>query len=275
MPATASVPPAVQRGQGGRHEGADRREQDGRVQGLGRRGVGVPGAGGAELEGQLLGLRGAGHDVDAGAAGQRHLGREVGRAAEAVDAEPAPVGQVGPQQGAVADDAGAEQRCHLHVVERLGQRVGVVLVHHGVRRVAAVDVPAGEARRRGTGSRGRTGRSGRSRRCGPARARRCGHPPASACSRRPAGRPRPTISCPGVTRGRRGARSPSVRWRSVRHTPQARTRTRTSPGPGSGTGLSTRTSGWAAPSTGPGPVHHPCLHDVRRWWPAYGRLSVR
>ena len=58
--------------------------------------------------------------MDAGAAGQGHLGREVGRAAEPVDAEPASFGKFGPLQGAVADDPGAEQRRHLHVVELSG-----------------------------------------------------------------------------------------------------------------------------------------------------------
>ena len=100
--------------------------------GSGGAAVGVPGAGGAELEGQPLCLVGAGHDVDAGAPGQGHLGREVGGATEAVDAEPASVGQVGPPQGAVADDPGAQQGRRLHVVEPVGQRVGVGLVDHGV-----------------------------------------------------------------------------------------------------------------------------------------------
>ena len=49
-------PTPVQGGQRGRDEGADRGEQDGGVQRLGRRGIGVPRAGGTELEGQLLGL---------------------------------------------------------------------------------------------------------------------------------------------------------------------------------------------------------------------------
>ncbi len=85
-------------------------------------------AGGAELQGQPLGLVGAGHDVDAGAPSECDLGREVGRAPEPVDAEPSPVGQVGLLQGAIADDAGAEQWGHLDVAETVGQRVGVGLV---------------------------------------------------------------------------------------------------------------------------------------------------
>ena len=84
--------------------------------------------------------------MDAGAAGQRHLGREMGGAPEPVDAEPAPLGEVGPQQGPVADDPGTEQRRGLQIVEFRRQRVGVGLVDDGVLRVAPVDVPAGEAR---------------------------------------------------------------------------------------------------------------------------------
>ena len=108
--------------------------------------VRVPGAGAPSSSASSLCLGRAGHDVDAGAAGQRDLRREVRRAAEPVDAEAAALGEVGPLQGAVADDAGAEQRRDLDVVERLGERVGVGLVDHGVLGVAPVDVPAGEAR---------------------------------------------------------------------------------------------------------------------------------
>ena len=84
--------------------------------------------------------------MDARAAGQGDLGGEVGGAAEAVDAEPPTFGQVGPQQRPIADDARAEQRCGLDVVERIGQRVRVGLVHQRVGGIAAVDVPPGEQR---------------------------------------------------------------------------------------------------------------------------------
>src|SRR5262249_17801602 len=50
---------------------------------------------------------------------------------------------------------------------------------------------------------------------------------------------------------RRGARSPSITWRSVRQVAHAATRTRTSPGPGSGTGRAAATSG--APAMGAWP----------------------
>ncbi len=84
--------------------------------------------------------------MDAGAAREGDLGGEVGGAAEAVDAEPPTFGEVGPQQRPIADDARAEQRCGFDVVEGVGQRVGVGLVHQRVLGVAAVDVPPGETR---------------------------------------------------------------------------------------------------------------------------------
>src|SRR5215472_776697 len=57
-----------------------------------------------------------------------------------------------------------------------------------------------------------------------------------ACSVTPAPRATtiPTISWPGITGSRGSGNSPSTRWRSVRHTPQARTASSTWPGPGSG-----------------------------------------
>src|SRR5918994_2116209 len=52
----------------------------------------------------------------------------------------------GPPQGAVADDAGTQERCRVLVVEAVGHLVGVGLVDDGPLGVAAVRVPAGEAR---------------------------------------------------------------------------------------------------------------------------------
>ena len=53
-------PAAVQRRERGQHQRADGGEEDGRVERLGGRGVGVPGAGRTQLEGQRLGLRSTG-----------------------------------------------------------------------------------------------------------------------------------------------------------------------------------------------------------------------
>ena len=83
--------------------------------------------------------------MDAGPAGQCDLGHQMGGTTEPVDPEPAALGEVGPQQGPVADDPGTEEGRHLHVVEFVGERVGVRLFHHDVVGVAPVDVPAGEA----------------------------------------------------------------------------------------------------------------------------------
>ena len=69
------------------------------------------------------------------------------RAAEPVNTQPAALGQIGPSQRAVADDPRAEKGRRFPVRERVGQRVGVRLVDDRVLGVAAVDVPAGEARR--------------------------------------------------------------------------------------------------------------------------------
>ena len=60
----------------------------------------------------------------------------------------------------------------------------------------------------------------------------------------------PTTSCPGTVSGDFGARSPSARCRSVRHTAHTRTRTRISPRLSCGTGSVVRRRGW--PVAGPG-----------------------
>ena len=114
--------------------------------GSGGAGVGAPDAGGPELQRQRLRLGRPGHHVDAGALGQGDLRRDVRRAPESVDPEPASLGEVGPPEGPVADDPRAQQRRDLLVAEPLGQRVGVRLLDHGVLGIPAVDVPAGEAR---------------------------------------------------------------------------------------------------------------------------------
>jgi len=139
------VPPPVEGGQRHRDQIAGGGEEHGRVERLGRGALGRPGRGDAEVEGVTPGGGGAGQDVDGGALGQRHLGRQVGRGAEAVEPEPPAGGQRGPAQGPVADDAGAQQWRGRLVVEGGGEAVGVGLVDHGVLGVAAVGVPAGEA----------------------------------------------------------------------------------------------------------------------------------
>ena len=80
----------------------------------------------------------AGQDVDGGALVERHLGREVRRGAEPVDAETAARRQRGAPQRPVADDAGAQQRGGLHVGEPVRDRVGEGLGDDGLLGVAAV-----------------------------------------------------------------------------------------------------------------------------------------
>ncbi len=107
--------------------------------------VGAARRGGAQVEGEAPGGGAPGEDVDAGALGEGELCAEVGAAAEAVEAEPAVLGEGGTEQGAVADDAGAEQRGERGVADAAGQRVGEGGGDGGVLRVAAVGVPAGVA----------------------------------------------------------------------------------------------------------------------------------
>jgi hypothetical protein len=79
---------------------------------------------------------------------QRHLGDQVRAATEAVDAQPPARRYGGCEQRPVADDAGAQQRRRLLVLDLLGQGVGEPLVDQARVGVATVDVPAGEGGRR-------------------------------------------------------------------------------------------------------------------------------
>src|SRR5262249_15193360 len=71
----------------------------------------------------------------------RHLGGQVRAAAEAVDAEAAAGREFGPLEGAVADDAGAEERGEFGVGVVLREPVRVGGGHGHVFGVAAVGVP--------------------------------------------------------------------------------------------------------------------------------------
>ena len=84
---------AVEGRQGDGHDLADRREDDGGVEGHRGRGVGRAHRGRPELEGQPAGVLGAGHHVDLGALVHRHLGGQVGGSAEPVDARGGPRGE--------------------------------------------------------------------------------------------------------------------------------------------------------------------------------------
>ena len=75
MPAIGQRPAPVERAQRRRHELAGRGEEDGGVERLGRRVVGLAGGRAAELEGQLPGAGAAGQHVHGGALGAARPGR--------------------------------------------------------------------------------------------------------------------------------------------------------------------------------------------------------
>ena len=160
-----------------------------------------PAHGRAQLEGELACRRRPGHHVDGRALGDRHLGGEVGRCAEPVDAEPPARRQRCPAQRPVADDPGAQQRCRLLVVEAGRERVGEALVDHGMLGVPAVGVPAGER-----GATHRFSSPRRQKRHSPHVPRSHAMPMRSPTANRVAAAPTastiPTTSWPGTTRGR-------------------------------------------------------------------------
>ncbi len=84
--------------------------------------------------------------MDPGTPRHGHLGRQVRRAAEAVDAQAPALGEIGQAQRPVPDDPRAQEWSGRHVVETIRQEIGVALVDEGEFGVAAVDVPTGEAR---------------------------------------------------------------------------------------------------------------------------------
>ena len=127
-----------------RHEVAGGREEDRALRAMGHRLAQVADPGGAERAGQLAMAGLARAHVDLQVAGARDLDGDVRRGAEAVHAEAATGAHGGQRERAIADDARAQQRRRLHVAEHRGNRVRVLLVHHGVFREAAVGVPAGE-----------------------------------------------------------------------------------------------------------------------------------
>ena len=148
IPAMTRTPPRSRACQGDGHDLAGRREDDGGVQGHRGRGVGRARRGRTEVERQLSSLLGSGHHVDLGALVQRHLGGQVGGAAEPVDPEAAAGAKARPTQGAVPDDARAQQRCGLVVGKTVGDPVRVALVDDRGLGVPAVVVPSRERRLR-------------------------------------------------------------------------------------------------------------------------------
>ena len=132
----------VERLERGRHDVAHRSEQYRRVKRLGLRVIGALDRGGAQLASELPRFLAPGHHVDPGAAGHRHLRREVRAPAETVDAEHPAVRQLGALERPVADNAGAQQRREFVVVVTGGQVMGERGGHGHELGVAAVMVPA-------------------------------------------------------------------------------------------------------------------------------------
>src|SRR5262249_49452602 len=122
----------------GRYERADRREQDRRVELLGRRALRVAGPGGAELERETLrGLVAAAREREQLAASSaRELREQMRRCAEPVEAEVAAVARG--LVGAIADQARAEQWSSVRVVVAIGNAKAVARIRDYVVRVAAV-----------------------------------------------------------------------------------------------------------------------------------------
>src|SRR6185503_21314711 len=89
------------------------------------------------------GVVGPGERERAPALVDRDLADDVRGGAEAV--QPDALGVAAHPQRAVADQARAEERRGLEVAVALGQREAVARVGDGARRVAAVDVEAGES----------------------------------------------------------------------------------------------------------------------------------
>ena len=78
----------------------------------------------------------------------RDLNDDVGGGAEAEEGERLTVAQVREAQGAIADDAGAEQRRGLNIGEPIGDRIRERLGRDDVLGVPAIDVLARPARAR-------------------------------------------------------------------------------------------------------------------------------
>ena len=148
MPGDGERPAPVQGAQRGRHQGADRGEQDRGVQRHRRRIEGVLRRRGTQRAGQLPGRLTPGEHVHLGALGHGDLGREMRGAAEPPYSQRPARRHLGPAQRPVADDPGAQQRGQLGVAEAVGQRMGEGLRGHHVLGVPAVEVPAGVDRRR-------------------------------------------------------------------------------------------------------------------------------
>ena len=144
MPAQTTVPPgAIARSAAGT-KGTDRCEQQRRVEFFRRRLVGGAGPFGAEAEREVDGRPVVRPDEGEHppALGARDLGDDMGRRAEAVEAET--LGIARHREGAVTDEPGAEQGSSLGVAPVAAHGQAVALVGDAVVAIAAVPRVAGE-----------------------------------------------------------------------------------------------------------------------------------
>ena len=241
MDAAADDSPALaQCGERGRDKFARGSEQDGGVEGLGRRVVRAAGPVDADrARERLTGMVARpGEGEYAPPLPATDLGDDVPCGAEAIDADRLPVS--GELERAPADQAGAEQRRRRDWVEIVGKRKDEIGLRDRMGRVAAVAGVAGE--QRGVAQ---VFASAPAIGAGPVGVAEPSDADAGAGLRptpSPTASTRPTISCPGTMGSFGLGSSPSTTWRSVRQIPQASTRKRTWPGPGDGSGRSSITS---------------------------------
>ena len=173
-------------------------------------------------------------DVDAGAEVPRHLQGEVSRSPEPPQPEAATLGNPGPDERPVADDARTQQRGGMKIVEPVGQRIRVGLGRDGQLGEATVRVPAGEARVLAQVLLRRGGRSDTGRTSIATRRRPHAHRDRTAKCQDPHRRPRP----------RSGGRGPPPNaWRGARRR-----------GGGGRSGTRRRRGRPAAPRPAPAPV---------------------
>src|ERR1700737_3774669 len=143
---THDNPAWIQGFERGRHQRPNGSEDQGGIEGLWRRtrGVASPFGPKASREPLLLGIARRRKGENAPALKTGDLRDDVRGVAEAI--EPDALSIARQPQGAIADQAGAEQRCGMQIRITLGQRKTEALVGDAILSVAAIDVIAGEAR---------------------------------------------------------------------------------------------------------------------------------
>lgn len=136
----------IERSSYGRHEISRGREEDRSVERSGRALHGIADPIGSEFLGELAVNPAAAHHKDAAPPMLEHLDREVRRAAEAVEPDGRTRDDAGALDSPKSDDARAEQRRGVLVIDIRRQRIGKILADHRELGVAAVVVPPGKQR---------------------------------------------------------------------------------------------------------------------------------